>query len=194
MSTNNMCLVFAVLIFIGCILSFKVSSVCRLKSCDRLLVCYGACATCTSSTFLRKWSRRQRAAGQGRQGTISCQLHFPLMHGWRDGTWSCITPFLLRALREKVLGRAALMPGSNPPEDNRRAGLKMSGRAWAFSINGRRYGASHPCWHNALRCSRKGSLSRMASIMPISESVAWKRARSDPLKDSFSSQHRGGAC
>lgn len=26
MSTNNMCLVFAVLLFIGCILSFKVSS------------------------------------------------------------------------------------------------------------------------------------------------------------------------
>lgn len=44
MSTNNMCLVFAVLIFIGCILSFKVSVRVEpvFQRCDYLHVCYGA--------------------------------------------------------------------------------------------------------------------------------------------------------
>lgn len=46
MSTNNMCLVFAVLIFIGCILSFKVSLGVHVEPvfqrCDYLPVCYGA--------------------------------------------------------------------------------------------------------------------------------------------------------
>lgn len=46
MSTNNMCLVFAVLIFIGCILSFKVSVGVHVEPvfhwCDYLPVCYGA--------------------------------------------------------------------------------------------------------------------------------------------------------
>lgn len=82
MSTNNMCLVFAVLIFIGCILSFKVSVGVHVepvfRRCDYLPACYGVR---NDSAFFVRLSGSQRAAGQGQQGTNSCQVHSPLTHG-----------------------------------------------------------------------------------------------------------------
>lgn len=41
MSTNNMCLVFAVLLFIGCILSFKVSLLCvHIPASSLIIRCF----------------------------------------------------------------------------------------------------------------------------------------------------------